>query len=80
LPYAARAIRPQSLAGIPAGSGLQLSPLPVIRTFSVDAGRSRLGSPSRVGGLQYQCDAALVPGAPPTLNVMWLVGNGYLEG
>ena len=31
-------------------------------------------------GWQYQLDPALVPGASPaTLNVMWLVNNGYLR-
>ena len=31
------------------------------------------------GGLQYQLDGALVPGAPARMNVMWLIDNGYLQ-
>jgi hypothetical protein len=78
LPYAARAIPPQSLVGVPAAA-CNYHQYRVIRTFSVDSGPIAAWFAQPGGGLQYQLDATLVSGAPPTLNVMWLLGNGYLD-
>jgi hypothetical protein len=78
LPYAARAIPPQSLDGSPA-AGCNYHDYRVLKPFAVDAGPIAAWFAQPGGGLQYQLDASLVPGSPSRLNVMWLVSNGYLE-
>ena len=77
LPYAARSIPPQSLDSTPA-AGCNYHDYRVLKPFTVDAGPIApwFGQPGY--GLQYQLDAALLPGGPAQLNVMWLVNNGYL--
>lgn len=77
LPYASRSIPPQSLDSTPAGS-CNYHDYQVLKPFSVDAGPIApwFGQPGY--GLQYQLNAALVPGDPAQFNVMWLVNNGYL--
>lgn len=50
----------------------------VSRTFDVDAGPIARAFQQTGGGLQYLLVAAYVPQAPPTLNVRWLLDNGYL--
>jgi Tuberculosis necrotizing toxin len=76
-PYASRSIPPSSLDGNPAAS-CNYHDYRVVRTFRVDAGPIApwFGQPGY--GWQYQLDGTLVPGAPTQLNVLWLVGNGYL--
>ena len=76
--YSQRAIPPQSLDGNPA-AGCNYHDYRVLKPFRVDAGpiAAWFGQPG--GGLQYQLDSSLVPGAPTRLNVLWLVDNGYLE-
>ncbi|MEU3462721.1 TNT domain-containing protein [Streptomyces sp. NPDC006733] len=78
LPYANRSIPPQSLDGVPA-AGCNYHDYRVLKAFAVDAGPIAPWFAQPGYGLQYQLDAALVPGAPATINVMWLVANGYLQ-
>ncbi|MFC5909171.1 TNT domain-containing protein [Streptacidiphilus monticola] len=78
LPYALRAIPPQSLDGQPA-AGCNYHDYRVLRPFSVDAGPIAPWFDQPGLGWQYQLDSALVPGSPARLNVLWLVQNGYLE-
>jgi hypothetical protein len=78
LPYAKRALPPQSLDGMPA-AGCNYHDYRVLKPFSVDAGviAPWFGQPGY--GLQFQLAPGLVPGAPGTPNVAWLVANGYLQ-
>lgn len=78
LPYAKRSIPPQNLDGTPAAA-CDYHDYRVLKPFAVDAGPTApwFGQPGR--GLQYQLLGALVPGAPASLNVSWLVANGYLK-
>ncbi|GGQ86301.1 TNT domain-containing protein [Kitasatospora griseola] len=77
LPYATRSIPPSSLDGNPA-AGCNYHDYRVLKAFTVHSGPIApwFGQPGL--GLQYQLDAALVPGAPSRINVGWLVDNGYL--
>ncbi|AUG80665.1 hypothetical protein CFP65_5991 [Kitasatospora sp. MMS16-BH015] len=77
LPYANRSIPPQSLDGSPAEL-CNYHDYQVVKPFTVDAGPIApwFGQPGF--GWQYQLDAALLPGGPDRLNVLWLVENGYL--
>ncbi|MEZ0112090.1 hypothetical protein ABH920_006109 [Catenulispora sp. EB89] len=77
LPYAARSIPPQSLDSNPAAT-CNYHDYQVLKPFTVDAGPIAAWFAQPGGGLQYQLDSKLVPGAPTQLNVMWLVNNGYL--
>lgn len=77
LPYAARAIPPQSLDSNPPAT-CNYHDYRVIKQFQVDAGPIAPWFAQPGGGLQYQLDATLVPGAPAQINVSWLVTNGYL--
>lgn len=77
LPYAMRAIPPQSLDSNPAAS-CNYHDYRVLKPFTVDAGPIAAWFAQPGGGLQYQLDSTLLPGAPSQLNVMWLVNNGYL--
>jgi hypothetical protein len=78
LPYAERSIPPQSLDSNPAES-CNYHDYRVLKSFSVDAGPIAPWFAQPGGGLQYQLNGTLVPGAPAALNVLWLVTNGYLE-
>jgi len=78
LPYAQRAIPPQSLDGNPP-AGCNYHDYRVLKPLPVDAGPIAPWFAQPGYGLQYQLDAALVPGAPERLNVLWLVDNGYLQ-
>lgn len=77
-PYATRAIPPQSLDGTPA-AGCNYHDYRVLKAFAVHAGPIAAWFAQPGDGLQYQLDAALIPGAPTPINVMWLINNGYLE-
>jgi hypothetical protein len=77
-PYPSRAIPPSNLVGTPAAncnyySYRVLKPLPVRAGF-IAAWFAQPG-----GGTQYQLDSTLIPGAPASINVMWLLDQGYLE-
>lgn len=78
LPYASRAIPPQSLDGNPA-AGCNYHDYKVLKEFTVHAGPIAPWFNQPGFGWQYQLDATLVPGAPARINVGWLVANGYLE-
>ncbi|MFF2076745.1 TNT domain-containing protein [Kitasatospora sp. NPDC058162] len=77
LPYANRAIPPQSLDSVPA-AGCNYHDYKVVKSFKVHAGPIAPWFNQPGWGLQYQLDATLVPGGPAKLNVLWLVENGYL--
>jgi hypothetical protein len=77
LPYAQRSIPPQSLDSTPAAA-CNYHDYRVLLPFRVDAGPIAPWFAQPGGGLQYQLDSSLLPGAPTPLNVMWLVNNGYL--
>lgn len=77
-PYARRSIPPSNLVGSPAELCNHylyrvLKPLPV-RAGLIAAWFEQPG-----GGIQYQLDGTLIPGAPVSINVMWLLDQGYLE-
>jgi hypothetical protein len=76
-PYWTRSIPPASLDSTPA-AGCNYHDYQVAKPFTVDAGPIApwFGQPGL--GLQYQLDGTLIPGAPASINVMWLVNNGYL--
>jgi len=78
LPYFTRAIPPSNLDGAPAAT-CNYHDYQVLKPFSVDAGPIAAWFAQPGGGLQYQLDATLVPGAPANLNVLWLVSNNYLK-
>ncbi|WP_030059464.1 TNT domain-containing protein [Streptomyces novaecaesareae] len=77
LPYASRAIPPQSLDGNPPAT-CNYHDYKVVKAFKVHAGPIAPWFNQPGWGLQYQLDTALVPGGPARLNVLWLVDNGYL--
>ncbi len=77
LSYTSRSIPPSSLDSNPAAS-CNYHDYRVEKPFKVDAGPIAPWFGQRGYGWQYQLDGALVPGAPAALNVLWLVGNGYL--
>ena len=77
-PYWSRSIPPSNLDGTPPQS-CNYHVYRVVRSFAVDAGPIAPWFAQPGGGLQYQLDGSLVPGAPAQLNVLWLVANGYLE-
>ncbi|WP_329582518.1 TNT domain-containing protein [Kitasatospora sp. NBC_01250] len=76
--YASRAIPPSSLDGNPA-AGCNYHDYRVVKSFSVHGGPIApwFGQPGL--GWQYQLDGTLIPGAPASVNVGWLVTNGYLQ-
>jgi hypothetical protein len=77
LSYSGRSLPPASLDSVPAAS-CNYHEYRVLRSFTVDAGPIAPWFDQPGGGLQYQLDGTLVPGAPASLNVMYLVENGYL--
>lgn len=76
--YWTRAIPPASLDSTPA-DGCNYHNYKVLKPFVVDSGPIAAWFAQPGGGIQYQLDASLVPGAPATINVMWLIDNGYLQ-
>ena len=77
LSYGSRSIPPSSLVSTPAAS-CNYHDYRVAKPLTVDSGPIApwFGQPGY--GWQYQLNSALVPGAPAQLNVLWLVGKGYL--
>jgi hypothetical protein len=75
--YAERSIPPQSLDSTPP-ERCNYHDYRVLKDFVVDAGPVAPWFAQPGYGLQYQLDATLIPGAPASVNVMWLVNNGYL--
>lgn len=78
LPYAERSIPPQSLDGTPA-AGCDYHAYQVLKPFEVHAGPIAPWFAQPGWGEQFQLDDTLVPGAPVSMNVQWLVDNGYLS-
>ncbi|WP_035290207.1 TNT domain-containing protein [Actinokineospora spheciospongiae] len=78
LPYTTRSIPPSNLVGNPA-AGCNYHIYKVLRPFDVNAGPIAPWFYQLGGGLQYQLNGTLIPGAPGQVNVMWLLDNGYLE-
>ncbi|MCM3883293.1 TNT domain-containing protein [Frankia sp. R82] len=76
-PYRERSIPPSSLVDTPA-AGCDHHEYRVLRPFAVYGGpiAGWFGQPG--GGLQYQLDGTLIPGAPGRVDVTWLLGHGYL--
>lgn len=77
-PYAERAIPPSSLDSTPA-AGCDYHDYQVLKPFEVDSGLIAAWFDQPGGGLQFQLDGTLVPGAPAQLNVLWLLDNGFLK-
>ncbi len=77
-PYDERAIPPSNLDGTPA-AGCNYHRYLVLKPFEVDAGPIAGWFAQPGDGWQYQLLGSLVPGAPASLNVLWLVDNGYLQ-
>ena len=77
-PYAERAIPPSNLDTPPAAS-CDYHDYQVLKPFNVDCGPVAAWFDQPGGGLQFQLDSSLVPGAPAQLNVLWLLDNGYLS-
>lgn len=77
--YSQRSLPPQSLDNSANPAGCNYMAYLVVREFAVDGGpiAPAFGQPGM--GLQYMLVSALVPGAPPRLNVQWLVNNGFLR-
>ncbi|CAJ61055.1 Hypothetical protein FRAAL2406 [Frankia alni ACN14a] len=76
-PYARRAIPPSNLVGVPAAA-CDYHEYRVLRPFTVWGGPIApwFGQPG--GGVQYQLDGSLIPGAPARVDVTWLLAHGYL--
>jgi hypothetical protein len=79
VPYAGRAIPPQSLDNREVPDGCNYHLYLVVREFRVEGGPIAPAFGQRGYGLQYLLVSGLVPGAPAQINVMWLVANGYLQ-
>lgn len=79
VPYAQRAIPPQSLDNRDMAGGCNYHLYRVTREFSVTGGPIAPAFGQRGYGFQYLLVGSMVPGAPAQLNVMWLVANGYLQ-
>ncbi|WP_414940915.1 TNT domain-containing protein [Amycolatopsis sp. cmx-11-51] len=77
-PYASRAIPPQSLDSSP-GASCNYHAYRVAKSFAVHSGPIAAWFAQPGGGFQYQVDGALLPGSPPSVNVGWLIANGFLE-
>jgi hypothetical protein len=79
LPYARRALPPQSLDNRDVPGACNYHLYRVARDFTVDGGpiAPGFGQPGR--GVQYLVVAGLIPGAPAQVNILWLVANGYLQ-
>ncbi|GLZ41395.1 TNT domain-containing protein [Actinokineospora sp. NBRC 105648] len=78
LPYTTRSIPPSNLVGTPA-AGCNYHDYRVLKAFTVYAGPIAPWFYQTGGGLQYQLNGTLIPGAPATVNVLWLIDNGYLQ-
>ncbi|MCK9920612.1 TNT domain-containing protein [Frankia sp. AgPm24] len=76
-PYRERSIPPSSLVDSPA-AGCDYHEYRILRPFAVYGGpiAGWFGQPG--GGLQYQLDGTLIPGAPARVDVSWLLGHGFL--
>lgn len=76
--YSQRAIPPSNLVGSPADQ-CNYYGYRVLKSLPVRAGFVAAWFEQPGGGIQYQLDATLIPGAPASINVMWLLDQGYVE-
>lgn len=76
--YPRRSIPPSNLVGSPP-EGCNHYLYRVLKPLPVRAGPIAAWFEQPGGGIQYQLDATLIPGAPASINVMWLLDQGYLE-
>jgi hypothetical protein len=74
-PFAIRALAPWSLDGTTCGYHAYL----VRKDFLVDAGPVARWFRQPGYGFQYVLNPQLIPGAPASLDVSWLVSHGYLQ-
>jgi nicrotizing toxin Mtb-like protein len=77
VPFARRALPPQSLDGTPP-QACDYHDYAVIRRFRVEAGPAAAWFAQPGHGTQYKLDPTLIPGAPRTLDITWLINHGYL--
>jgi hypothetical protein len=77
LPYAMRSIPPRNLDSTPPAS-CNYHDYQVLKAFTFDTGPIAPWFAQPGLGTQYQLDPTLIPGAPASTNVMWLLANGYL--
>jgi Tuberculosis necrotizing toxin len=77
-PYAARSLPPMSLDNFTAGVTCNYSVFKVEKSFEVESGPIAPGFGQRGLGRQYQLVSSLIPRSPASVNVMWLLDNGYL--
>ena len=78
-PYADRALPPQSLDDFDPAYTCNYHLYRVLKPFEAEAGPIAPGFGQPGLGLQYQLVSSLLPGAPATATVMWLISNGYLQ-
>jgi len=78
-PYGARAIPPQSLDNAAEPANCNYSRFRVLKDVPVYSGPIAAGLGQPGFGLQYVLDASIFPGNPATLNVGYLLTNGYLR-
>jgi hypothetical protein len=76
IPASATAVTTTAARPTAGGAVAQARVLAGLESFSRPG--STAGRPARRRPAQFQLDGSLVPGAPPALNVMWLISNGYL--
>ena len=77
VPFARRALPPQSLDGTPP-QACDYHDYAVIKRFRVEAGPAAAWFAQPGHGVQYELDPTLIPGAPRTLDIAWLMNHGYL--
>ena len=77
VPFARRALPPQSLDGTPP-QACDYHDYAVIKRFRVEAGPAAAWFAQPGHGVQYELDPTLIPGAPRTLDITWLMNHGYL--
>lgn len=77
--YLQRAIPPSNLNTYDPAYTCNYHKYRVLKALPVHAGPIAAWFAQPGGGLQYQLDGALIPGAPAQVNVLWLIDNGYVS-
>jgi nicrotizing toxin Mtb-like protein len=77
IPFPRRALPPQNLDGVPP-QACNYHQYVVTKAFRVEAGPAAAWFAQPGHGIQYVLDPTLIPGAPRTLDVNWLLHHGYL--
>ena len=77
-PYGQRALPPQNLDVSDPAYPCNYHLYRVVKTLTVEAGPVAPAFGQSGLGLQFQVVSSLLPGAPATVSVKWLVDNGYL--